>query len=424
MPFENLTNVWLSPNRYYRGQLRKSTGYSVCTVEFDDQGEFWDPEQLESTISHIRDACEEGAGYSSKTEVIVITFIHGWMHNATPEDANLGHFIDLISRRASAEQRFADGAGRKPRSIIGVYFAWRGLLWKLPLLRYLTFWSRKTAALRVGQLSCTEAVLRIIGTVKSRNNRSQCIFIGHSFGGLILENAICKALLGAIFKTDGSDNESSDAPSDLIVLINPACEAAGAKQFIDILERNKVVVRMGSDAAKNDLPFPMLISITSVGDLATRWAFPLGQFWVTLLKSFRRYAETCEGLPSQRYLYNHTAGHVPYFHNFEVRPILDRDIDENRLEFSFDDTSGTLQRKFQIVPKSTRCLPFWLMTVPKEIVPNHSDIFTPGFENMLSSLLQWVTTAVEPTKIRCDGREHSVLKTKLKEKVERHGLST
>jgi len=118
MPFENLTNVWLSPNRYYRGQLRKSTGYSVCTVEFDDQGEFWDPEQLESTISHIRDACEEGAGYSSKTEVIVITFIHGWMHNATPEDANLGHFIDLISRRASAEQRFADGAGR-PNLFLG-----------------------------------------------------------------------------------------------------------------------------------------------------------------------------------------------------------------------------------------------------------------------------------------------------------------
>ena len=57
---------------------------------------------------------------------------------------------------------------------------------------------------------------------------------------------------------------------------------------------------MGSDTAKNDVPFPMLISITSAGDLATKWAFPFGQFWVTLLKSFRRYADTCEGLPSQR----------------------------------------------------------------------------------------------------------------------------
>ena len=90
MALRNLTNLWLSPNRDHQGPLRKSAGYSVCTIEFDDQGEFWDPEQLESTISHIRDACnaavEEGTGPSSKTEVIVITFIHGWMHNATPEE--------------------------------------------------------------------------------------------------------------------------------------------------------------------------------------------------------------------------------------------------------------------------------------------------------------------------------------------------
>jgi len=427
MAIKNLTNLWLSPNQYYRGQLRKAAGYSICAVEFDDQGELWDPEQLESTLSHIRDACtagaEEGSGPSSKTEVIVITFIHGWMHNGTPQDLNLEHFSDLIQRRAAAEKQFAERAGRKPRSIIGVYFAWRGLLWKLPVLKYLTFWSRKTAALRVGQLSCTEAVLRISGAVKSRNNRSQCIFIGHSFGGLILENAICKALLGAIFRTDLPD-EVSYCPSDLVVLINPACEAAGAKQFIDILERNKVVVRTGSDTAKNDLPFPMLISITSAGDLATKWAFPLGQFWVTLLKSFRRYPDTGQGLPSQWYLHNHTAGHIPRLQNFEVRQVLDRAIDENRLEFSFEDTSRTSKRKFQIVPRSNRCLAFWLMTVPKEIVPNHSDVFTPGFENMLSSLLQWVNTAVEPTNVRCDGREYNVLKMKLKEKLERPSRST
>ena len=164
------------------------------------------PQAARSALTHIREACSAGAEggtpSSSKTEVIVITFIHGWMHNATPEDANLEHFTDLIRRRAAAEHDFAKETGRKPRSIIGVYFAWRGLLWKLPVVSYLTFWSRKTAALRVGQLSCTEAVLRIIAAVKSRNNRSQCIFIGHSFGRLILENAICKALLSAIFRME------------------------------------------------------------------------------------------------------------------------------------------------------------------------------------------------------------------------------
>ena len=74
----------------------------------------------------------------------------------------------------------------------------------------------------------------------------------------------------------------SDSPSDLVVLIDPACEAAGAKQFIDILERNKVVVQMGNRTAKNDLPFPMLISITSDGDLATKWSFTVRPISVAL----------------------------------------------------------------------------------------------------------------------------------------------
>ena len=428
MALKNLTNLWLSPNRYVSGSAEQVRGLQHLHSRVRRSRRVVGPQAARSALTHIREACtagaEGGTPSSSKTEVIVITFIHGWMHNATPEDANLEHFTDLIRRRAAAEHDFAKETGRKPRSIIGVYFAWRGLLWKLPVVSYLTFWSRKTAALRVGQLSCTEAVLRIIAAVKSRNNRSQCIFIGHSFGGLILENAICKALLSAIFRTEGTDNESSDSPSDLVVLINPACEAAGAKQFIDILERNKVVVQMGNKTAKNDLPFPMLISITSDGDLATKWAFPFGQFWVTLLKSFRRYADAPEGLPSQRYLYNHTVGHIPHFQNFELRPVLDREIDENSLEFSFDDNSRKFQRKYQIVPKSNQCLPFWLMTVPKEIVPNHSDIFTQGFESMLSTLLHWVTTAVEPTKLRCDSPEHADLKTKLKEKIEGPKQST
>src|SRR5262245_31738769 len=111
MALTNLNDLWLSPNRYYQGELRKFAGYSVCTVEFDDQGEFWDSQQLESAIAHIRDVCDGAAegsyGPSGKTEIIVITFIHGWMHNATPEDANLEHFSELIRRRASAEQRFA-----------------------------------------------------------------------------------------------------------------------------------------------------------------------------------------------------------------------------------------------------------------------------------------------------------------------------
>jgi hypothetical protein len=52
-----------------------------------------------------------------------------------------------------------------------------------------------------------------------------------------MENAIVQALLGAIFqKEDGPANSPTDvdSPTDLLVLINPACEASVAKQFTDI----------------------------------------------------------------------------------------------------------------------------------------------------------------------------------------------
>ena len=98
-----------------------------------------------------------------------------------------------------------------------------------------------------------------------------------------------------------------------------------------------------------------------------------------------------------------TAGHLLYFRNFEVEPKSNGATSEDNLEFSFNNG----QKKYQIVPKNNGqdALPFWIMRVPKEIVPNHSDIFTEAFENMLSSLLQWTATSVEPTKLKCDRYE-------------------
>ena len=78
MALKNLTNLWLSPNRTIRVS-RAPAGYSTCTVEFDDQGELWDPRHsnpLLPTLGGVTAGAEEGTPSSSKTEVIVITFIH------------------------------------------------------------------------------------------------------------------------------------------------------------------------------------------------------------------------------------------------------------------------------------------------------------------------------------------------------------
>jgi hypothetical protein len=57
MIFQKLISHWLIPNRFYGGELRQKAGYSLCKVEFDDQGELWDPEQLEDAIAHIQNKC-------------------------------------------------------------------------------------------------------------------------------------------------------------------------------------------------------------------------------------------------------------------------------------------------------------------------------------------------------------------------------
>jgi hypothetical protein len=402
MATSNFLARWITPNRYYGTKLGEEDGYSLCTIEFDDQGELWEPQQRTEVLKLIQKKCKYGhqnaSAMNDDEEIIVITFLHGWMHNASREDPNFESFRKILENKASAEKDFARDNNRRPRPIIGVYIGWRGMLSNVPGLKYLTFWSRKAAALRVGNLSCTEVIFSIIRAVKSRNPRSQCIFIGHSFGGLALENAVCKALLGSIFLNSVG---TSDSPTDLLVLINPACEASNAKQFIDILKRNEIEVVIGGRKEKGNLPFPLLISITSEGDRATKFAFPVGQFLVNLFKSFRPYKTPPKGFPTQYQLCLQTAGHLPYFHNIELKKIEKLLDDKDRLQFSFN---CGVDYYYEVVPRPNQhnAPPFWLMRLPTNIVPDHSNIFRTPFENMLSALLHWRTTSTEPTKLDCN----------------------
>ena len=54
-------------------QMSSSNGqvdYSLAFVEFDDQGEFWDPNQLLNAVNHIEEETRK-----NESGVIVITFI-------------------------------------------------------------------------------------------------------------------------------------------------------------------------------------------------------------------------------------------------------------------------------------------------------------------------------------------------------------
>ena len=69
---------------------------------------------------------------------MLFVYIHGWQNDANSADVcKFEHFIDTVSS-------FPEITGRK-LNVIGVYIAWRGLDVTVPVAKFLTFWSRKSA---------------------------------------------------------------------------------------------------------------------------------------------------------------------------------------------------------------------------------------------------------------------------------------
>ena len=147
------------------GNYPKSIDY---VLQFDDFGSLWgDPEMAEKTLQAIKKESE-------RTNTIVVLFIHGWHHNAAPDDENLLDFADSLE---SIREKLKDPLYRESRleltgsedvKVIGIYVGWRGrsLPW---LLDYATFWGRKATAERVGEGDLRDFLLRLNAIYRARS---------------------------------------------------------------------------------------------------------------------------------------------------------------------------------------------------------------------------------------------------------------
>ena len=81
--------------------------------------------------------------------------------------------------------------------------------------------------------------------------------------------------------------------ADLIFLVNPAAKSIQAKQFVEFLDRNKIkLYRVDQDGKRYERP--LIVSVTSRGDIATRLAFPAALYLRSIFGNFRQYgAESC-----------------------------------------------------------------------------------------------------------------------------------
>jgi pimeloyl-ACP methyl ester carboxylesterase len=356
------------PDQYLKSiPAAEGTGaYHLGVIEFDDQGEPWAPAQMEAVGNLIHNQNQ-----NNPDGVMVVLFIHGWKNTASlanERKGNLAQFKKVLARIAFAEQNRTNSVTAKdniriPRPVIGVYLSWRGLSIKAPLIKEATFWNRQYTADRIASAPLAEVLFKIMDAAKE-HPQSKCVVIGHSFGGMILEKTITPALLTMLFI---NKEEGFKIPADLIVVANPAIPALEAKKFVDILERSDAhMVLEDASGRQVSVDAPLLASITSERDSATRWIFPFGLTLSSLSKRYRNYADP--DLPSQRYLATHTSGHVKYFvsHQAEVTP------------------EGV---KITARPDSLNHTPYWIIRVPGTLISGHSDIFNERFADFIVELM-------------------------------------
>jgi pimeloyl-ACP methyl ester carboxylesterase len=271
-------DIAASPTNSPSCALEVTTNYVLGFVECDDQGWFWDVRQMHTVINRF---IEEDA----RTNLLMVVFVHGWKHNASFDDDNAKMFRTNLTELAEMERRL----NPRPRRIAGVYVGWRGLSNKAWLLKELTFWDRKNTAQEVGRGGITSlyAALEDLRN-NSRGNlhrdrrqvATQLIVVGHSFGGALTYSALAPLLVERAIQSDPVTHTQGAVRGfgDLVVLINPAFEAARFEVLYGITTNRPTYL---TNQSVN------LAIFTSKSDDATKVAFPIGRWFSTFWEKYR-----------------------------------------------------------------------------------------------------------------------------------------
>ena len=382
--------------------------YRLSFVEFDERGDFWDRRQLGEASRVI---------HTSNKPTLLVTFIHGWHHNADDRKQSSKNPGDVETFRCLLSE-LAVSESLRGFQVHGVFLGWRGRVVQGPL-DYLTFLDRKGAATRVAGTPITEAIFEIIRQArKAYPGRSKCVVIGHSFGALVLEKAMAQAITGGVLAQDvQSGGKPFDAPADLILLVNSAAESIYAKELGDMF------ARIGHRDSINPNR-PLLISITSESDSATRGWFPVGTFLPNLFAHRQYHWDTHYGTGSHEvdqheYLIK-TPGNNPRLFTHRVIPeapppdalsttelalkqsrqteactAANPAFEENLryshgTSFATADPNNPNQFKWWQLAKIDRASrsPYWILQVPDEIIHEHTPIFTPAGRAMMAALFR------------------------------------
>jgi alpha-beta hydrolase superfamily lysophospholipase len=362
----NATAVGSSIEGHCGPSLEKRTGFDLAFVELTDQGLLHSRQQLEQALALAQPANGDGGG------VQVVVFVHGWHHSAAEGDKNVEHF------RSEILPRLAERAPRGMRTL-GLYVGWRGESLQLSGLRGTTFYDRKSTAEHVARGSVRELFsrLRALHDASKGERRVRVVLIGHSFGGLIVYNAIAESLLDSLVRAGRGG--AAQPIADLALVVNPAFEASRFEPLF------QVALRQGVPAT----PRPIFVSITSSADAATATAFPLGRT-VNSLFDHEAWTEddecpdpgprlsfqTCEGIERgmrlEKMANTRTMGHLPRYWTHELRA-ADGSVSCSTALPPPD--AGSAPVLVPHAPPPHNRFPLWTMRADAALIAGHSEIY-------------------------------------------------
>lgn len=272
--------------------VNADTPICLAFIEVDDMGEPFNKVELDTALSLIR-----RANKIQDANPIVITFVHGWKNNAGLGNDNVRGFKAALREVYQHFEKI-----NQPHHVIGIYIGWRGNLIHsyLPVAQQFSYFNREATAIRIPGATLSSALTQI-ATRTHENRNALAIFIGHSFGGLLLERALSEATASQIAEaaiysgdakkadpnsTEGKEENTAarlaaNARADLVIFINPAGAATEAKQMLDFLTSSQLRYQPLANPAEPisnnpDMDRPLFVSLTSTADLATKVALPIG----------------------------------------------------------------------------------------------------------------------------------------------------
>jgi len=390
--------------------IETNSDYSLGYVEFDDQGWFWDTNQVKTVERMIR--TEAGIGRADNTNgIVIVLFVHGWKDNAEYNNDGVLAFRNILTQISAAEQVQTNHPARK---VVGVYAAWRGLSAEVEPFKELSFWERKNTAHKVGGYGAMTQLLVELESLQTDSNNSltngpaapnksptELIIIGHSFGGAAVFTAI-SGIVTERYVDTVERGEALKPLGDQVILLNPAFEAS---RFYDLYQ---MAVSTGLYPTNQR---PVLSVFTSKGDWATHYAFPLGRFFSTIFESNRDKEQrsanrkavgwfepfithdlvyNTNALAMTNSTYNWITKKHEYHNRNQMRVSVNnaraqhkrwRSNATNSVTYSFDES--ILKPR----PGYRQGDPFLIVSVDKQIIKDHGDIANPVLINFLGEYI-------------------------------------